>query len=93
MNDKTEWELVDSPVPGTRRTPGDVLKALSGPYWRGKIAGVALIGIVMLALLLTLTGVVALLLVAAAILSISIAKLLQWLRQWRARGRRSVVRH
>lgn len=93
MNDKTEWEVVDSPSDGqsssARPTLRDVLKAMLGQHWRWKIAGVAVVGGVMLALLLTLTGVVALLMIAGAILSISIAKL----RQWLGRGRRSVVRY
>lgn len=88
MTEKTEWELVDAPSPGTRPTLRDVLKALLGPHWRWKIAGAAVVASVALALLLTLTGVAALLLVAVAILSIGVGKL----RHWLGRGRRAVRR-
>jgi hypothetical protein len=89
MNDKTEWELVDGPTtPGARPTLRDVLKAVLGRHWLWKTTGIAVVGGLILALLFTLTGVMLLLMVAGALLSMSIGKL----RRWLGRDRRSVVR-
>lgn len=89
MNQKTEWELVeDGTAPGSRPALRDVLKALLGRHWGWKVAGMAIVATVLLALLLTVTGVVALLMIAGAVLSISIGKL----RRWLGRGNRSLMR-
>jgi len=89
MNEKSEWELVDDgTAPGARPGLRDVLKAMLGHHWRWKVAGIAVVGTVLLLLLLTLTGVFALLMIAGAILSISISKL----RQWLGRGDRTLMR-
>ncbi|GAB3552310.1 hypothetical protein GCM10027343_37710 [Noviherbaspirillum agri] len=89
MNDKSDWELVDDgAAPRAKPALRDVLKAMLGRHWRWKIAGIALVSTLLLALLITVTGVVALLLIAGAMLSIGIGKL----RQWLGRGDRSLMR-
>lgn len=89
MNQKTEWELVeDGTAPGPRPALRDVLKAMLGRHWGWKVAGMATVATVLLALLLTVTGVVALLMIAGAVLSIGIGKV----RQWLGRGNRSLMR-
>lgn len=88
MTEKSEWELVDAPLPGTRPTLREVLKALLGRHWGWKLLGMAIIASAVLALMVMLTGMAVLLVTAGAILSIGIGKV----RQWLGRGQRSLMR-
>lgn len=92
MSEKIEWEVVDEAGPrasaGAPPSLGEVLKAMLGRHWRWKIAGAAIVGTIILALILTLTGVVALVMVSVAVLSVAISKL----RRWIGRDRRSLTR-
>lgn len=88
MTEKAEWELIDAPLPGTRPTLREVLKALLGRYWGWKLLGTAILASVVLALMVMLTGMAVLLVTAGAVLSIGIGKL----RQWLGRSQRSIMR-
>lgn len=97
MQEKTEWELVDEPMPqsGSQRrsqeraqanpqgAPGmaQILKAMMGRWWRWKLLGAALFTVLAVAMLAMLTGVFALIAAAGAVLAIGIGKLRQWTRR------------
>ncbi|HJV76238.1 MAG TPA: hypothetical protein VJ654_18605 [Noviherbaspirillum sp.] len=88
MTEKAEWELVDAPLPGTRPTLREVLRALLGRHWGWKLFGAAIIASLALTLMLMLTGMAVLLVTATALLSLGIGKL----RQWLGRRQRSIMR-
>ncbi len=85
MTEKTEWEVVDEVRDKARTEPRqtiqDLMKTLLGPWWRWKLAGTATVAGLAIVFFATLTGMIALLLSAAAIVSIGIGKLRQWWRR------------
>ena len=82
MTEKTEWEIVDEPGQQAHRSadPESMAKGLLGPWWRWKVAGVATVAALVIALFLAFAGVVVVFMVAAALLSIFIGKFTRWLR-------------
>ncbi|RZI44654.1 hypothetical protein EGT07_04375 [Herbaspirillum sp. HC18] len=82
MTERVEWELVDAPAASGKRHAGqatrEALHALLGRQWKWKIAGTAIVTLLMVALLATLTGAVVLLFVAGTLLSVGIRKLKAW---------------
>jgi hypothetical protein len=97
MQEKTEWEVVDEPMPqpgsqwrsqedarmNGQGAPGmgQILKALMGPWWRWKLLGAGLFAALAVAMLAMLTGVFAVIAAVGAALAIGFAKLRQWTRR------------
>lgn len=84
MNEKTDWELLDGPSPAAKAPSlQELLRALLGRGWRWKLAGVAVIAGLVLALVVTLAitvaGVAIVLLGTAALLSLVVARLRRWI--------------
>ncbi|MES2535551.1 MAG: hypothetical protein V4632_06720 [Pseudomonadota bacterium] len=80
MPEKTEWEIVDGPAPGARPTLRQLLLTVLGPWWRWKLAGIAVVAITVLVFFATVVGVFMLVLSAAAILALVVRKVTQWMR-------------
>jgi Flp pilus assembly protein TadB len=86
MNQKVEWEIVDEASPrrrqeyASRQSAQDAgamrhpLQALLGPWWRWKIAGMAIAAIAMLVLLAIFAGVFVLVAATGVLLSVAVAK-------------------
>lgn len=78
----------NAPDPEARFTPGRdprraaqaATAAMLGPWWKWKLAGVAVLALVVFAIIATMIGVVAVSLVALAIVGAGTRKLLQWMR-------------
>lgn len=91
MSEKTEWEVIDGPQPGTRSgahahlppqpTLQQLMKALLGRWWMWKILGTVSLAGLALVLIATLTGVFVLVLAVGAVLAIGVGKLKQWTRR------------
>lgn len=81
MTEKTEWEVVDADAPpqDTRQTLQQLMKNMLGPWWRWKVAGVVIAAGAALMFFLTVTAIFILGVMAAAIISIGIGKVRQWL--------------
>ncbi len=97
MQEKTEWELVDESTPRQGQGAHDaranaagnpaadgmqgMLHALMGRWWRWKIFGGVVFGVLAVALIAMLTGVFALVAASAGALALGIAKVRQWARR------------
>lgn len=84
MIEKTEWEVIDEgaqPPPNTRPTAQQLLRAVLGPYWRWKLAGLFIITGVILTLLAAFVGVIVLVLSAAAIVFFATTRIRRWLQR------------
>lgn len=97
MQEKTEWELVDDagPQTGSQRRAQDgaqgqagaapgmkqLLQAMMGPWWRWKILGAALFAAIAVVMVAMLTGLLALVAAAGAVVAIGVGKLRQWTRR------------
>lgn len=101
MTEKTEWEVVDEPTQAKgsnfKRGKGlqDLMSGLLGRWWRWKVAGASLVGIVAFAIVATLSIMLVLLMTAGAVLALGIAKIRQWLhggKTTNSYGSRVVVR-
>lgn len=94
MTDKVEWEVVDSEPDGNARshsyadfneppqrppTPKEILKASLGPWWRWKLAGIVVVGAIVLMLIAAVAGVLVVTAIAFALLSILIMRVRSWL--------------
>lgn len=90
MTDQVEWELVDAPAASGKRHAGqatrEALHALLGRQWKWKIAGTAVVTVLILALLATLTGAMVLLFAAGTLLSFGVRKIKTWLGAGRSSG-------
>jgi hypothetical protein len=80
MTERTEWEVVDGPSPGKRPSVRELLASLLGPWWRWKVAGAALTAGAALLLVATLSGLILLLTLGAALFTLAVGKLARWLR-------------
>lgn len=89
MTEKTDWEVIDGPIPHQRyerharhaRQPvPDFMRTLFGKWWRWKVAGVTLVVGIALAFFAALAGVIVLGVVTAAAVSLGIARIRHWLR-------------
>lgn len=85
MNDKTEWEVLDRPGHGRKLRAGDLLRAVLGPNWRWKLAGIAVAAAALLTVGVLVAGVffVGLVVVAMALL------IALQLRHWTERAYRA----
>lgn len=85
MNDKPEWELIDRPGRGRKLRASDLLRAVLGPYWRWKLAGIAVAAAALLTVGVLVAGVfiVGLVVVAMALL------IAVQLRHWTGRAYRA----
>jgi len=81
--EQAEWEVVDNvgPQPRPRAAQAAMMQALLGRWWRWKVAGMAVVACVMLALVAALAGVFFVLGLAVVLVSIAVAKIRQALRQ------------
>lgn len=89
MNDKTEWEVVDEASSGARPRPTvrHLMENLLGRGWRWKVAGGVAMAAVAVVFFATISIVVAMLMAAAAIISIGVGKV----RQMMGSRKRSVA--
>lgn len=80
MPEHTEWEIVDTPsAPNGRKSFRQMMQAILGRRWRWKVAGVGTVAVVSLTLFAMLTGVVILFMTLFGLLSVAVAKLMQWI--------------
>jgi hypothetical protein len=80
MPEHTEWEIVDTPsAPNGRKSFRQMMQAVLGRRWRWKVAGVGALAVVSLTLFAMLTGVVILFMTLFGLLSVGVAKLMQWM--------------
>ncbi len=88
MNDKVEWEIVDDaqqtqqgnrppPHPATSQ---DALKAMLGPWWRWKLAGMFVLAALALVLVTAVAGVLVVTGVVLALVTFAVARVRNWLR-------------
>jgi hypothetical protein len=81
--EKTEWEVVESsgPEASPKATRAAMMRAMLGPWWRWKIAGLVAAGCIILALAAALASVFFVVGVAVLLVSLVVAKVRQMLRQ------------
>jgi hypothetical protein len=81
--EKTEWEVVEStgPEASPKATRAAMMRAMLGPWWRWKIAGLVTAGCIILALVAALASVFFVVGVAVLLISLVVAKVRQMLRQ------------
>jgi len=82
MSEKVEWEVVDDSArkSGQARSTGAAAQALLGPWWRWKLAGMVGLGVIALILVMAAAGVIAIVIALAGLLTLGLARLMQWLR-------------
>lgn len=86
MNDKVEWEVVDTDASEGLRsqhiapTPQELLKTMLGPWWRWKLAGLFVVGGIVLVFVAAVAGVVVVTAIAFALLAIATVRVRNWLR-------------
>lgn len=89
MNDKPEWEVVDAEPAGRRQqlppplTPQEALRAMLGPWWRWKLAGLFVLGGVVLVFVAAVAGILVVSAIAFALLAFAVMRLRAW---WRGTG-------
>lgn len=81
--EQTEWEVVEGAGPGAspKATRAAMMRAMLGPWWRWKIAGLVAVGCIILALVAALASVFFVVGVAVVLVSLVVAKVRQMLRQ------------
>jgi uncharacterized membrane protein YtjA (UPF0391 family) len=81
--EQTEWEVVDGAAQQAppRASRAATMRALLGPWWRWKIAGLVTAGCIVLALVAALASVLFVVGVAILLLSLVVAKVRQMLRR------------
>jgi hypothetical protein len=81
--EQTEWEVVEStgPEASPKATRAAMMRAMLGPWWRWKIAGLVTAGCIILALVAALASVFFVVGVAVLLVSLVVAKVRQMLRQ------------
>lgn len=84
MPEKVEWEIVDEQPADIRPSLREILKKMLGARWRWKVAGVAAVTGFIVVLLAVITGMIALLMSALAILSFGIGRIRHVLRRGQA---------
>lgn len=83
MNHKTDWEVVDHGPRGRRPSPQDLMRAILGPHWRWKIAGMTIVAGAILTVAVLVAGVF---FVGAAVVILAMVIALQF-RHWLSRAR------
>lgn len=84
MTEKVEWEVVDEAEP-TSRPMRQPWEALLGPWWRWKVACIALGTTVALVFFATAAAIILLVMATGVILTVGV----RWLGQWLRNGRDS----
>ena len=87
--EQTQWEVIDTDGPQQRQqqeqppraSRATMMRAMLGPWWRWKIAGVTVIFVGILALMFAMAGVLFVVGAVVVLLSLVVAKVRQWLRQ------------
>lgn len=81
--EQTEWEVVEGvgEQAPPRASRAAMMRALLGPWWRWKIAGLVTVGCIILALVAALASVFFVVGVAVVLVSLVVAKVRQMLRQ------------
>ncbi len=81
--EQTEWEVVEGigPKASTKTSRAAMMRAMLGPWWRWKIAGLVTAGCIILALVAALASVFFVVGVAVLLVSLVVAKVRQMLRQ------------
>lgn len=82
--EQTEWEVVEGvgqQGAPPRASRAAMMRALLGPWWRWKIAGMVTVGCIILALVAALASVFFVVGVAVVLVSLVVAKIRQMLRQ------------
>lgn len=80
--EQAEWEVVDTigPQAPPKATRAAVMRAMLGPWWRWKMAAVALLLCAVLALVFAMAGVLFVVGLAVVLVSLIVAKVRQLLR-------------
>jgi 4-hydroxybenzoate polyprenyltransferase len=81
MSEQTEWEVIDTPAPETKRGGTRWSASMLGRHSKLKLAGIAIVGVALLVFVLMLAGIVVVLLTGVALLSLGVAKLRRFLRK------------
>jgi|GEM_PF-3230665 len=81
MIEKTEWEIVDAPEATTRQSARHTMEAMLGRRWKWKLTGATVFGLITVALIATLTGLMVLAVTLGTLLSFGVRKLKQLLRR------------
>lgn len=95
MNDKVDWEVVDADTqrhdqgrpPPRPPNPQDMLKAMLGPWWRWKLAGMFAVGALVLLFVAAVAGVVVVTAIAFALVAFAVVRVRNWLRGPRTTSR------
>lgn len=91
MNDKPEWEVVDAEPADERRglppplTPQQALRAMLGPWWRWKLAGLFVLGAVALVFVAAVAGILVVTAIALALVAFAVMRVRAWWRGGSAR--------
>lgn len=81
MTEKTEWEVIDTPLPEDRQTSQHRMKALLGSWWQWKVLGGVVVAGLALVFFVALTSVIVVAISVGALLLFGIGKIRQWLRR------------
>lgn len=81
--EKNEWEVVEGtgPQASPKATRAAMMRAMLGPWWRWKIAGLVIAGCIILALVAALASMFFVIGVAVLLVTLVVAKIRQMLRQ------------
>lgn len=82
-SEQVEWEVVDNVSQQEQAKAGRAarMRAMMGPWWRWKIAGLLTVAGLLLTLAAVLASMLVVVGVAAVLLSLAVAKIRQMLRQ------------
>lgn len=88
MNDKVDWEVVDADErvhdqgrpPPRPPSPQEMLKSMLGPWWRWKLAGMFVLGALVLLFVAAVAGVVVVTAIAFALVAFTVVRVRNWLR-------------
>jgi hypothetical protein len=92
MPEHTDWEVVDGAGSDTRSRAANGMKAMLGPYWKWKVAALAVTGVALLVLLAMIAGIVVLAFTGAALLAIAVARIRKFFQQHAGPGKPPVKR-
>lgn len=84
MIEKTEWEIVDAPASEktqSRQSARHTMEAMLGRKWKWKLTGATVVGLLTLAFVATLAGLMVLVVALGTLVSFGVRKTRQWLRR------------
>jgi hypothetical protein len=81
MIEKTEWEIVDAPASEKRHSARHTMEAMLGRKWKWKLTGATVLGLMTLAFIATLAGLMVLAVALGTLVSFGVRKVTRWLRR------------